>query len=159
MVARIVSPQGNRGEVKAEVVTDFPRRFAGTRSVHLGPDHAPYEVEGHRFAGRLVVLKLRGVDSLDQAERLRGLLVEVPESQAVPLPSEHYFWHQIVGLRVETASGEPLGQVAEILETGGNDVYVVRGPKGEILVPAIKQVVKRIDLDHGLMVVELMPWE
>ncbi len=157
VVARIVSPQGSRGEVKAEIVTDFPERFASTSAVYLGPEHLRYRVQGYRLLGDTVVLKLEGVDTIDQAERLRGKLVEVPEEEAVELPQDHYFWHQILGLQVVTLDGEPLGQIDEILETGSNDVYVVHGPRGELLIPAIKQVVKSVDLATGKMVVELMP--
>ncbi len=157
VVARIVSPQGNRGEVKAEIVTDFPERFASTPAVYLGPEHLRFEVEGYRFLEDAVVLKLKGIDSIDQAERLRGKLVEVPEEEAVKLPEDHFFWHQILGLQVVTSQGETLGKVDEILETGSNDVYVVHGPRGEMLIPAIKQVVKSVDLARGTITVELMP--
>jgi len=158
VVARIVSPQGNRGEVKAELITDFPERFAMTSAVYLGPEHRRYELEGYRLQKGAVVLKLRGVDSIQEAEPLRGMLVEVPEEEAVTLPEDHYFWHQVLGLRVVTVDGEPLGTVDEILETGSNDVYVVHGPQGELLIPAIKRVVKSVDLDRGIMTVELMEW-
>ncbi|MHB0870055.1 MAG: ribosome maturation factor RimM [Chloroflexota bacterium] len=157
VIARVVSPQGNKGEVKAEVITDFPERFASTSAVYLGPDHQRIEVEGHHFLKDALVLKLKGIDSIEQAERLRGKLVEVPEEEAVKLPEDHYFWHQILGLRVVTLDGELLGKVDDILETGSNDVYLVHGPRGELLIPAIKQVVKSVDLSGGTITVELMP--
>lgn len=157
VIARIVSPQGIKGEVKADVVTDFPERFASTSTLYVGPEHRPYQLEGYRLLGNMVVLKLRGVDSMNQAEELRGQLVEVPEEEAVRLPPGHYFWHQILGLRVVTVDGDELGKVDQILETGSNDVYVVHGPRGELLIPAIKQVVKTVDPERGVMTVELMP--
>ncbi len=157
VIARVVSPQGNRGEVKAEVVTDFPERFETTSAVFVGPEHRRYELERFRLIDGAVVLKLRGVDSIDQAEHLRGQLVEVPEEEAVSLPPDHYFWHQILGLRVVTPQGEFLGTVDEILRTGSNDVYVVHGPRGELLIPAIRQVVKSVDLARGTLTVEPMP--
>jgi 16S rRNA processing protein RimM len=157
VIARIISPQGNKGEVKAELVTAFPERFSSTDVVFVGPERRRYELEGHRFMDGAVVLKLRGVDNISLAESLRGLLVEVPEEVAVELPEGHYFWHQILGLKVMDQQGETLGKVEDILETGSNDVYVVRGPKGELLIPAIKQVVKSIDLPAGTITVELMP--
>lgn len=158
VVARIVSPQGRKGEVKAEVVTDFPERFASTAAVYVGDEHARYELEGYRLQEGAVILKLKGIDNIGEAERLRGALVEVPESEAVELPRGHYFWHQIVGLRVVTTHGEELGTVGEILQTGSNDVYVVNGAHGEILIPAIQDAVKSIDLDRSVMIVEPMQW-
>jgi len=157
IIARITSPQGNKGEVKAELITDFPERFASTRVVYIGPGHQRYEVERYRLVDGAAVLKLRGVDTIDQAEQLRGKTVEVPEEQAVRLPPGHYFWHQIIGLEVVTVQGEHLGKIDDILETGSNDVYVVHGPKGELLIPAIKQVVRSVDLDQGKVTVELLP--
>ncbi|HEX2986889.1 MAG TPA: ribosome maturation factor RimM [Chloroflexota bacterium] len=157
VIARIVSPQGNRGEVKAEIVTDYPDRFASTVAVYLGLEHRRYELERFRFQDGAVVLKLRGVDTIGDAAKLRGTLVEVPEEDAVSLPPDSYFWHQIIGLKVVTVEGDQLGKIDEILETGANDVYVIHGPKGELLIPAIKQVVKEVKLDSGTMTVELMP--
>jgi 16S rRNA processing protein RimM len=157
VVARIVSPQGIRGEVKAEIVTHYPDRFASTKAVYLGLEHRRYELEGFRFQDGAVVLKLRGVDTMDDAAKLRDALVEVPEEEAVKLPPDSFFWHQIIGLQVFTVDGELLGKIDEILETGSNDVYVVHGPKGELLIPAIKQVVKEVKPDSGMVIVELMP--
>lgn len=105
-----------------------------------------------------MVLKLRGVENIDLAEQLRGMLVEVPEEESVDLPSGHYFWHQIIGLRVVTLEGEELGTVDDILETGSNDVYVVHNGGEELLIPAIKDVVRSIDLEGGVMTVQLLPW-
>jgi 16S rRNA processing protein RimM len=158
VIARVVSPQGNRGELKAELVTDFPERFASTRAVYLGSEHRRYVVESHRLLDRVVVLKLEGIDSIGEAEQHRGEVVEIPEEDAVELPEGHYYWHQILGLRVVTAGGEELGTIAEILRTGSNDVYVVKGPRGEQLLPAIRDTVKFIDLEAGQMTVEPMEW-
>ena len=98
------------------------------------------------------------MDSRDEAEGLRGKTVEVPEEEAVDLPPDHYFWHQIIGLRVLGEDGQVLGTVDDILQTGANDVYVVRRPEGgELLLPAIQQVVKSVDLQAGIMTIELMP--
>jgi 16S rRNA processing protein RimM len=108
-------------------------------------------------ADRAVVLKLHGVETIEDAAKLRDALVEVPEEEAVKLPPNHYFWHQIIGLQVVTVDGAVLGKIDEILETGSNDVYVIHGPGGELLIPAIKQVVKSVDLNSGTMTVELMP--
>ena len=104
-----------------------------------------------------VILGLEEITDLDAAEAIRGWLVQVPESEAWKLPRGRYYWHQIVGLRVVTTEGEALGTVSEILETGANDVYVVKGDGGERLIPAIKQVVKQIAPERGEIVVALIP--
>ncbi len=93
----------------------------------------------------------------NSAEELRGHLVQVRSQEAAPLGPGEYYEHQILGLNVVTTGGEALGRVAEILETGANDVYVVHGPRGEILLPARKEVIQDINLEAGRMTVILLP--
>lgn len=174
VVARVLRPHGTQGEVSCEIVTEFPQRFRRTKRVFLTPPAGPgrgeplagatprlYEVGRARVAPHRghseVILSLAGVPDRDAAEALRGFIVQVPESEAWKLPRGRYYWHQIVGLRVVTTEGEEIGTVAEILETGANDVYVVRGSGGERLIPAIKQVVTEIAPERGEMVVSLIP--
>lgn len=106
-----------------------------------------------------ILLRLSGVGDRNAAETLRGKDVTIRKEDAVTLPEGQYFWHEVIGLTVVNAStDEALGRVVEILETGANDVYVVRPPQGkEVLVPAIKDVVKHIDPEHGRMVIEPLP--
>jgi len=161
-IARVLAPHGVRGELKCAVLTDFPRRFASTARIFLsaggpsGPVRQAFPVVRARVQGHFVLLKLEGIDTRDAADRWRNALVEVPAGERVPLPRGHYFWQDVIGLSVRTEEGEVLGRVREILETGANDVYVVDTERGELLVPAIKDVVKRIDPEQGEMVVELL---
>jgi len=158
----VLAPHGVRGELKCAVLTDFPRRFASTARIYLktggsqGTARQEFAVQRARLQGHFVLLKLDGVDTRDAAERWRNALVEVPSEERVRLPRGHYYWHDIIGLAVRTEDGESLGRVREILETGANDVYVVDTAEGELLVPAIKDVVKRIDPEQGEMIVELL---
>jgi 16S rRNA processing protein RimM len=159
-VARIVAPFGVKGEVRARVLTDFPKRFSRLKTVYLAPEEVlvpvAYSLNSSRLHGSEVLLTLGGVDTPEQADKLRDLLVQVPTAEAVPLKAGHYYHYQILGLAVFTEAGEGLGQVTQILPTGGNDVYVVRGEAGEFLLPAIAQVVRQVDLAAGRMVVQLM---
>jgi 16S rRNA processing protein RimM len=159
VVAHVVGAHGVHGDLRCVLVTDFPKRFKPGLQVYLSDAHVPYEVERARVDRNRVILKLIGVDSRNDAEGLRGKTVFVPETAAVRLPRGTYFWHQIVGLRVRTADGQALGSVAEVMETGANDVYVVRKEppeRGELLIPAIKDVIKKIDLKRGEITVELL---
>ena len=174
VVARVLRPHGTQGEVSCEIVTEFPQRFRRTKRVFLSPPSGPgrgeplerampkpYAVKRARVAPHRghseVILELDEVPDRDAAEALRGWIVQVPEAEAWKLPRGRYYWHQIVGLRVVTAEGEEIGTVSEILETGANDVYVVKGAGGERLIPAIKQVVTEIAPERGEMVVALLP--
>ena len=113
-------------------------------------------IESARWLKGQAYLKLSGIDSTEAAEKLRGQLLSLPEALLEPLPEGHFYRFQIVGMQVYDGGGRHLGEVREVLATGGNDVYVVQGPQGEILVPAIDDVVKEVDVGAGRMVVEPM---
>jgi 16S rRNA processing protein RimM len=156
-IGRIVAPFGLAGEARVMPLTDFPERFAELRRVLVGEALKPYVVDRTRAARGQILLKLRGVDDATAAESLRGSLLRIPSAEAVKLPEDQYFWYQIIDLEVFTQAGERLGKVAEILRTGANDVYIVRGHKGDLLLPAIEDVIREVDLEAGRLVVELMP--
>lgn len=155
-IARIVAPWGARGEVKAEILTDFPERFASLEQVFLGPEQVPYRLEGARLVKDWVLLKFSGLDTPEAAESLRDLYVQIPTSQAVPLKPGQYYEHQVLGLEVWTEEGRYLGRVVEILVTGANDVCVVQDGAREILLPTIGDVIRQVDLEAGRMVVHLL---
>ena len=148
---------GSRGEVRVQPLGRFPQRFRELRRVYLGESYQPAAVLHRRQHGDAIILRLDVSRSRDEARAIQGTYLYVPESEAVPLPAGEYFVHQIVGLEVRTAGGETLGRVVEVLQTGSNDVYVVHGPRGEVLLPATKEVVKGVDLARGEMAVELLP--
>lgn len=156
VIGRIVRPWGVQGEVKVEVLTDWPERFALLDDVYLGEEATPYHLERFRLHQGHALLKLVGCDDRNAAEALREQLVQVPPEEAMPLDEDEYYVHQIEGLEVWTDEGESLGQVVEVLFTGSNEVYVVHGPRGEVLIPAIADVVMQVDLEGGRLVVHLM---
>ncbi len=103
------------------------------------------------------MVKLKGVDSPEAAKALAGATLEVLESDLRPLPDGTYYHYHLLGMRVVSIHGEDLGEIAEIVDTGGNDVYVVRGQRGELLLPATTDVIKDVDVAAGQMTVELLP--
>jgi 16S rRNA processing protein RimM len=144
----------------ALLVDPYSEVFASLQAgaeVLMGKRHASAVIQDCHAHGRHFLLYLEGCPDRDAAERWREGEVFVRIEQAAPLPEGTYYRWQILDLSVQTEDGEPLGKVAEILETGANDVYVVRNTKGsELLLPAIVDVVRRIDLAAGVMVVRLM---
>jgi 16S rRNA processing protein RimM len=160
-VGQIVGAHGLYGELKVEVLSEDPHRFGVLQRVYVGPeDQEPVrrKIEGYRLHKGRVLLKLEDCDDRSTAETLRGYLVQVPLEEATPLEDGEYYEHQIVGLDVWTVSEELLGQVAEIIYTPANDVYVVgrAGHNGrEILIPAIEGVIVEVDLQAGRLVVNL----
>jgi len=151
-VGRILAPWGMRGEVKVEVLTDFPERFAPRKVVYLNT--IPLEIERCHPHKQHMVVKLATIDSVEAAERLRGQDLTIPSSELYPLPQGQYYTFQLIGLKVVTTRGQTLGRVTDIMSTASNDVYIVDGKRGEILIPAIEDVVKSIDLKKGKMVIE-----
>lgn len=155
-VGRVVAPRGVRGELKVRPETDDPSRFALLDEVLLGEQRRPFSVRGVRFFGGQVLLQLEGIDNRDQAETWRDAVVWIPKEQGLALEEGQYYYYQIEGLTAVTVEGEVLGRVIEVLPTGANDVYVVRGEGEDILLPAIRDVIVQVDLDAGRLVVRLM---
>jgi 16S rRNA processing protein RimM len=158
-IGRVVRPQGRKGEVVVEPLSDRPDRFPSLRRAYVAGEAGsarPVEVsETWPHKGRFV-LKLDGVDSIDEAERYRGLDLRIPEEDLSALPPGSYYHHQLRGLRVEDAGGREIGRVEQVLETGGEAaVLVVRGTGGETLVPLADAFVRAVDLDGGRLVVQV----
>lgn len=159
-IGRVVKPQGRKGEVAVEPLSDRPDRFPSLRRAYLpGPGEGAREVavtSAWPHKGRWVV-KIEGVDSIDEAEALRDQELRIGEEELEALPAGSYYHHQLRGLEVRDARGSALGTVADILETGGEaPVLVVRGPHGrETLVPLAEEYLREVDLQGGRMVVDM----
>jgi 16S rRNA processing protein RimM len=144
---------GLRGEVEVEPLTDDPARFHSGLSVRAGA--VMRRVEQVRGGRSTVVLKFAGVDDRTLAERLRGEYLEIEASQAHLLPEGSYYHWQLVGLGVFDPEGHRLGEISDVLTYPANDIYVVSDGTDELLVPALAQVVRSVDLEAGRMVVDL----
>jgi 16S rRNA processing protein RimM len=156
-VARVLRPHGVRGEMVCEIITDFPERFAPGITVFVGHPPIQTEIVQARCDVRTVTLALKSVASRDEVDRLRGSWVLVREADAHSLPEGQFYWHQLIGLRVQTDTGDELGVLRDIVETGSNDVYIVKRDDRETLLPAIPEVILNVDLDNGVLTVHLLP--
>ena len=155
-LGRAVRAWGLEGEVKVDPYADPMTFSAGLPSIYLkaaGGDLARYEVERFRRAASAWIIKLRGIETAEQATRLAGHEVLIQRSSAPGLPEGCYYHADLLGLRVRSEEGRELGRIVEILETGANDVYVVRGQQGEWLLPATLEVVRQVDLEGQVMLV------
>ena len=163
IIGRVIAPHGVRGEMKIEPLTHDARRFASLQQVTI--DGREHRVESFRDLppSGVVLLRLSGITTPEEVRSLRGRYLRIPFEQAAPLPEGEYYHHQLEGLRVETTGAQPLGEIVEVLPLEANDVYVVRGERGEVLIPATREVVREIDLPAGRVIVEpvpgLLPWE
>lgn len=157
-IGQVTKAHGIQGEVSVAVLTDFPERFDEMETAYLGEEASvtPYTVETIRWHKDRVLLRFAGISDRTGAEKLRGLYLQIPIEEAMPLEPDAYYQHQLIGLTVMSDKDEVIGELVEILETGANDVYVVKGERGETLIPATKEVVLSVDLDSQQMIVHLL---
>ena len=158
-VGVITSPHGVRGEVKVFPTTDDVNRFKKLKNVILDDGKTTMEMEivSVKFFKNLVILKFKGLDTMNDVEKYRRAKLLVTRENAVKLKEDEYFIADLIGLSVVSEEGEELGELTDVLQTGANDVYII-SKKGEqdLLVPAIKECIKRINLEKYLMTIHLM---
>jgi 16S rRNA processing protein RimM len=157
-VARAVKTRGLRGEVVAELLTDFPERFEGLDNlIAVAPDGSRTQLalEDHWFQGGRIVLKFAGYDSIEESAALVGREFAVPEAERVELEEDEFYDWELAGCRVETVEGAQLGTVREVMRTGGVELLVVeREDAGEYLIPMAEDICVRIDIDNKLVRVD-----
>jgi 16S rRNA processing protein RimM len=158
VVGRLRRPHGVRGEIVLEVLTDFPERLRTGVTVFIGPEHRPYLLRGRRPIDEGLLVAFRGLSNREEVLQLRNQEVFVRTDDLPALEEGEYYHHQIVGLRVINETGEVLGKVTDIIETGSNDVYVIRPESGrEILLPVLDKTILDVNLDRGELRVHLLP--
>jgi 16S rRNA processing protein RimM len=146
---------GLHGELRVEAFVPGAPRLQPGRTIYLRG--LPFRVAGIRPERDTWLVALEGIDMREDADALTGTLIEVPEAEVERDAPDALFLHEIVGLRVELEDGTVLGEVTDVLQPGANDVYVVNGNSGELLIPAISDVVQSIDVDEGRIVVRAIP--
>lgn len=159
LVGQIMLPHGVRGQVKLHAITNRPENLREGKVIFVGDTLTPYTLRraaGHKAA--VMIVTLVGVETREAAEALRGQDVYMRQRDLLPLDEDEYYLHDLPGMRVQTTSGDALGTVKEVIETGANEVLVVTRPEGgEVLIPMIKDVVQQLDLAARLIVIEPMP--
>ncbi len=159
-IGQIVKSHGLAGRVKVLSYLESDRLLPSLKDAWIGPDRDSakrYPIENVRPDGRShFSLKLEGVEDRNAADALRGLTVSVPCESLDPLPEDEYYWEDLIGLDVVTEDGRSLGRIEGIFPTGSNDVYVCRAKNKEILLPAIGDVIRSVDIQGGTMVVRLL---
>jgi 16S rRNA processing protein RimM len=160
VVGRLQRPHGVNGEIRMDIRTDFPERLSKGRTVYLGEEHTPVVLTGVRSADTVLLVRLEGVADRDQAALLTGKEVSVQAGSLPSLPEGDYYHHQLMGIQVVDESGQELGALEQIIETGANDVYVVKSADGkELLLPAIADVILSVDVENRRMAVRPQSWD
>jgi len=151
VIARVARTRGLRGEVVADLYTDFPGRFEDLESViATAPDGSTrsLQIEEHWFHGSRIVFKFAGYDSIDEAKGLAGFQLAVPASERVELPADHFYEWELIGCHVESVDGTSIGVVSEVLKTGGVEVLVIAGAEREHMVPLAHAICVEVDIER-----------
>ncbi len=161
-IGEIVNVHGVKGALKVLPLTDDPVRFCSLAEVDLVPRRGgtpvTYKVLSASVSGGTVLLRLSGIDNRNEAEKMRGMFLELPREKAVKLPEDSYFIGDLIGCDVADEAGEDLGRLTDVQSTGANDIYEITGADGRTMwLPAIADVIKSVDIESGRITVRLLP--
>lgn len=159
VVGKILKPHGMKGSVKAEIITSFPEHFLTLKTVFVEKENQKqaYSIEEARLSDRFVFIKFSGINDFDEAEKLRNRYIYIAPEDLTPLNEDEYYIHELIGLRVFNEHGVLLGVIRDVWLHLANDVYVLETPdKQEKLIPAIKSVIKSVNLKERTMVIHEM---
>ena len=158
-IGQIVNTSGLKGVIKVKPFTDDITRFEDLKTVYISVKGKleEFTLEQVRYNKNMVLLKLKGIDTIEDAEKYRNMYLKIHRSDAVELEEDSYFIVDIVGCKVYTDQENELGEIIDVFSTGSNDVYVVRNEEGkQILLPAIKDVIKNVDILNKTIIVHLL---
>ncbi len=158
-IGQIVNTYGIKGYLKIVPYTDDITRFEKLESIYIEvkKELKNFIIEDVKYSKNLVLLKLKGIDDINSAEMYKNCYIKIPRSQAVKLPENSYFIVDLIGLNVYTDNDEELGNIIDVFSTGANDIYVVKNELGkQVLLPAISDVIKKVDIQNKKMIVHLI---
>lgn len=163
-IGRVVKPHGVKGKIKVQYFGEDLNRFSLYQEVFI--EDRMGKLEAYEILETIpqpprLILRLKGIERVEDAQVLVGKEILIRKEALPDLPEDEYYWIEILGMVVETEGGKRIGKVKEILPTGANDVFVVEGKRGEILLPATEEVIQSIDRERGVMKVIRMEglWE
>lgn len=168
-IGKIVNTHGIKGDVKVLPLTDNIKRFEKLDSVYIEEDKSVLNIEKVWYNKGFVMLKFKGFNDINNVLKFKNKYIVIKEKDRISLPKDSYFIYQIIGLKVYCTDGTEIGEITEVLQPGGNDVYVVKSTEvennkeKEYLIPAIKDVIKQIDIENKTMIIEplegLIEWK
>ena len=158
-IGQIVNTSGLKGEIKVKPFTDDITKFNDFKTIYVSikKELKEFKVEKVRFSKNMVFLKLKGIDTIEEAENYRNLYIKRKRDKDEEIEEDTYYIVDILGCKVFTDEQKELGEVIDVFSTGSNDVYVVKDELGkQVLLPAIKDVIKNVDIENKLITVHLM---
>mgnify|MGYP000200056766 FL=1 len=158
-IGQIVNTSGLKGVMKVKPFTDDITKFSNLKTIYVSikKELKEFEIEQARFSKNMVFLKLKGIDTVEQAEDYRNLYLKIKRNKDEKLEKDSYYIVDILGCKIITDEGKELGNIADVFSTGSNDVYVVKDELGkQVLLPAIKDVIKKVDISNKVITVHLL---
>ena len=155
-IGQIVSTQGLKGEVRVYSYTDDIERYDDLKTFYLGKDlETKWVVEKVRYKGNMVIMKIKGIDTVEEAEKLRNKFMYISREESKDLEDGEFFIADMIGIDVETVDGQHVGTLSEVLQYAANDVYVIKGEEDkEYLIPALIKFVPTIDMKERKMIID-----
>ncbi|GAA0122115.1 MAG: 16S rRNA processing protein RimM [Clostridium argentinense] len=150
-IGQITKPHGVRGEVKVFSLTDSLEEFTTLKKVYI--DGVEKKITSCKLQSDRAILKIEGIDSMDEAEKYRNKYLKIHREDAKELPEDSYYVADLIDCKVFDTEGEELGTVYDVIETGSNDVYWVKGKK-EVLIPALKEIVVKVDIENNEIIIK-----
>ena len=158
-IGQIVNTSGLKGILKIKPFTDDIKKFSKLKTIYIKTKSGltEFKIEQVRYVKNMVMLKLAGIDTVEEAEKYRNLYIKILRDQEEELEEGSYYVVDILGCKVNTDANQELGKIVDVFQTGSNDVYVVKDEQGkQILLPAIKQVIKNVDIKNKIITVHLL---
>lgn len=158
-IGQIVNTSGLKGILKIKPFTDDIKKFSNLKTIYIKTKNGltEFKIEQVRYVKNMVMIKLDGIDTVEEAEKYRNLYIKVLRDQEEKLEEGSYYVVDILGCKVNTDTNQELGKIVDVFQTGSNDVYVVKDEQGkQILLPAIKQVIKNVDIKNKIITVHLL---
>ncbi|MDI6604693.1 MAG: ribosome maturation factor RimM [Thermoanaerobacteraceae bacterium] len=157
-IGEITSAHGINGEIKVLPLTNAPERFYDLSFVYISKNQCitKHCIENIRFLKNSVIIKFKNINNRNDAEKLRGCLIKIDEKDAIALKKDEYFIKDLINMDVYLEDGNFFGKITEVIQTGANDVYVVKTNDRSVLLPAIKQVIKKVNVDENKMIIHLL---
>lgn len=158
-IGQIVNTSGLKGILKIKPFTDDIKKFSNLKTIYIKTKNGltEFKIEQVRYVKNMVMLKLAGIDTVEEAEKYKNLYIKILRDQEEELEEGSYYVVDILGCKVNTDANQELGKIVDVFQTGSNDVYVVKDEQGkQILLPAIKQVIKNVDIKNKIITVHLL---
>lgn len=158
-IGQIVNTSGLKGVLKVKPFTDDINKFSNFKTIYIKTKNSlvEFKIEQVRYVKNMVMLKLAEIDTVEEAEKYRNLYIKVLRNKEEELEKDSYYVVDILGCQVNTDENQELGKVVDVFQTGSNDVYVVKDEQGkQILLPAIKDVIKNVDIKNRIITVHLL---